>query len=200
VAVTGYLEVYMKTVVRLALESDPGVIVSCSRRIDGVEPLKKHLHYSYKDEATACVKGDWQSRIAAYKRLFGVCPQIIEDSTSELEFIRRTRNGVAHAFGRGMDDYDSLAQAKPRELTTLKEEKLIKILALTEQIAKGVENHLAKTHIGDYESVYFFHKWLKENPFKEKTDKALRVEFVKLHNNSVGQPYSRELRAYYASL
>jgi hypothetical protein len=200
VAATGYLEVYIKTAIRLALESDPGVMVGCSRKIDGAQPLKKRPRYSYKDEAAACVKGDWQSRIAAYKRLFGECPAVIENSIVDLEFVRRTRNGVAHAFGRGIDDYDSLAQAKPRELTTLKEERFTRILGLIEEIAKALETHLGQAHIGDYETIYFFHHWLKDNPFVQKTDKALRIEFVRLHNNTVGKPYCTELRAYYAGL
>lgn len=200
VAATGYLEVYMKTAVRLALESDPGVMVGCSRKIDGAQPLKKRPRYSYKDEAAACVKGDWQSRIAAYKRLFGDCPVAIENSIADLEFVRRTRNGVAHTFGRGIDEYDSLAQAKPRELTILKEERFTRILGLIEEIAKAVETHLGQAHIGDYESIYFFHHWLSDNPFVQKTDKALRIEFVRLHNNTVGKPYCTELRAYYAGL
>src|ERR1700733_12322588 len=200
VAATGYLEVYIKTAVRLSLESDPGVMVGCSRKIDGAQPLKKRPHYMFKDEAAACVKGDWQGRISAYKRLFGSCPLTIESNIADLEFVRRTRNGVAHAFGRGIDDYDSLAQAKPRGLTILKEKRFTKILGLIEDIAKAVENHLAKAHIGDYESVYFFHHWLNSNPFVQKTDKALRIEFVKLHNNTDGKPYCAELRSYYSGL
>ncbi len=199
VAATGYLEVYLKTAARLALESDPGVMIGCPRKIDGAEPLKKRASYSYKDDAAACVTGEWQSRIAAYKRLFGDCPLVIESNISELEFVRRTRNGVAHTFGRGVDDYEALAQAKPRGQTTLKEERFLKTLGLIDDIAKAVEKHL-RPHIGDYESVYFFHNWLKSNPFKVKTDKALRIEFVKLHNNTVGKPYCTELRTYYGNL
>ena len=190
----------MKTAVRLALESDPGVMVGCSRKIDGAEPLKKRPEYSYKDEAETCVKGDWQSRIASYKRLFGTCPSLIETSIPELEFVRRTRNGVAHTFGRSVDDYDSLAQAKPRDLTKLKEERFTKILGLVEEVAKAVESHLGPSHIGDYESVYFFQHWLQKNKFTPRTDKDLRIEFVKLHNNTVGKAYCLELRAYYAGL
>lgn len=196
VAATGYLEVYMKTAVRLALESDPALIVGCPRKVDGVEPLKRKVGYSYSDEAIPCVKGEWQSRVAAYTRLFGTCPQVIHDNISELEFMRKTRNGVAHTFGRGADDYNALAQAKPRQLTVLSEDRFTKILGLTEEVGKALEAHLS-THIGDYESVYFFHHWLNDDPFALKTDKALRVAFVQLHNNTVGKPYCTELRSLY---
>lgn len=200
VAATGYLEIYIKTAVRLALESDPGVMVGCSRKIDGAEPLKKRVHYSFKDDSVPCVRGDWQSRIASYKRLFGACPAIVEDNVADLEFIRKTRNGVAHTFGRSVDDYDSLAQAKPRGLTILKQAQFTKVLGLIEEVAKAVEAHLGPNHIGDYESVYFLHRWLNQNPFVQKTNKALRIEFVKLHNSSVGKPYSSEIREYYSKL
>jgi hypothetical protein len=200
VAATGYLEVYIKTAVRLALESDPGVTVGCSRRIDGVEVLKKRPNYSFQTESIACVEGDWQSRIASYKRLFGFCPSSIEERIADLEFVRKTRNGVAHAFGRGCDDYDALAQARPRRLTTLKERRFTKVLGLIEEIAKAVELHLGQTHIGDYESIYVLHGWLNDNLFIEKTNKALRREFVRLHNSTVGKAYCTEIREYYSKL
>ena len=44
------------------------------------------------------------------------------------------------------------------------------------------------------------HHWLNKNRFTPKTDKDLRIEFVKLHNNSVGKPYCKELREYYGGL
>jgi hypothetical protein len=200
VSATGYIEVFIKTMVRLALESDPGVIVGCSRKIDGTDPLKNQLNYTFKDEASTCAKGEWQSRIASYKKYFGICPTAITDHIQELEFIRRTRNGVAHTFGRGIDDYDLLAQAKPRKLITLNENRFLKYLGIIEEVAKGIESHLAPQHIGDYESVYHFHRWVSGKRCEDANIKLLKCEFANMHGSPIGKQYCKDLWKYYESI
>ena len=58
VAITGYLEVYFKTVIRAALESDPGLVHGASKAVDGVVLLKANPKYSFKPETEEVMIGD----------------------------------------------------------------------------------------------------------------------------------------------
>ena len=62
-SLAAYLEVYVRSVVSLALESDPGVLIGKPRAVDGVSLLKSRKDYSYIEQATGCAKGNWQERL-----------------------------------------------------------------------------------------------------------------------------------------
>jgi hypothetical protein len=150
VAITGYLEVYLKTVTRLALESDPCIAVSVKHGIDGVTALKRKPRYSFAEEVLPCVRGTWGERLAHYARLFGHVPSLLNSSIRDLERLRIIRNGVTHSFGRATDDYDRLLDTKPKPYQKVKADRLKSTLALVDKIALAVDNHLGKEHIGDY--------------------------------------------------
>ncbi|WP_412067051.1 hypothetical protein [Rubrivirga sp. IMCC43871] len=198
VAITGYMEVYLKTVIRLALESDPGITNGVSKAVDGVAFLKSNPKYSFRDEATEVVIGDWGKRIAKYVRYFGTAPAAITTSVKALEDLRRARNGVTHTFGRASDDYDNLLDTNPKPLKKVSELKLVKTLALADRVAKAVDKQLGPLHIGDYESVYFYHNWDKSfHPKHETEHKAFAKKIGEVHGRSLNLDYHRQLIEYY---
>jgi hypothetical protein len=159
VGITGYFEVYLKTVTRLALESDPGLLVGATRAIDGARLLKQRSLYSYSDQVLDVVRGTWGSRLAAYGRLFGHVPASLSSSLAALERLRKVRNGAAHTFGRAADDYDSIAEARTKPLTRVEETYLKSTLGLVNQLAADIDAHLGYSHIGEYETLYMYHRW-----------------------------------------
>ncbi|MAC32338.1 MAG: hypothetical protein CME38_01880 [Haliea sp.] len=200
VGITGYLEVFLKTITRAALESDPGILHGSSRAVDGVRFLKTNVKYSMKDHADDIAIGDWNQRIAKYERLFGTAPPSMKGSVAKLEDLRRTRNGVTHTFGRASDDYESIIDANSKPQRNVSEEKLVKTLALIGRIAKEIESDLAP-NVGDYETIYFYHQWDKAFDSNYQTElMVLKKQVGQIHGRSMGNQYFQELISFYKAV
>lgn len=200
VAITGYLEVYLKTVTRLALESDPAVLVAVGLKheLDGIAALKRKPKYSFAENVIPCVRGTWPERLAYYRRLFGAVPPLLDASISALERLRWIRNGVTHSFGRATDEYDSLFETRPKPFQKVSEERLKKTLALVDKVALAVDGHLGAEHIGDYEALYFYHQWDKVYSAGHRTEaQALASRIGRLHGRTQNSRYYQELIDYY---
>lgn len=200
VAITGYLEVYLKTVTRLALESDPSTMVAVELKhsIDGMAALKRKSGYNFAEIVIPCVRGSWPERLGQYRRFFGVVPNLLDSSLGALEGLRRIRNGVTHSFGRATDEYDSLFDTKPRPFQKVSEDRLKKTLALVDKLALAVDDHLGSEHIGDYEALYFYHRWDKNYPRNNQTEaRALAKQIGLLHVRTKDIRYYQELIDYY---
>jgi hypothetical protein len=194
VSATGYLEVYMKTLIRMALESDPGVMIGASHAVDGVRLLKTQSAYNFKDEVVDCVRGAWDARLSHYGRLFGHVPPFLKQVTGELDQLRVLRNGVTHTFGRSTDDYDSYLDVTPKPFAKVSVAKLKKSLGLIERVALALDKHLGAAHIGEYESLYMYHVWDKDYAKDRVTEaKAFATHVFAIH----GWIRPRE---YYAAL
>ncbi len=65
------VETYLASVVGLALESDPGLVLGVSRTIDGAAVLKRRVRKGFdaRGQIEACTKGDWSSRLARLEQL-----------------------------------------------------------------------------------------------------------------------------------
>ena len=104
-ALASYFEVYVSTIVTLAIESDPGALIGLRGQVDGTILLKSMPKYSQAQAAIPSVKGTWQERVQYLQRLFGPVPAGLAGLVTELEKLRKFRNGVGHAFGRDLDQY-----------------------------------------------------------------------------------------------
>ncbi|MCL5224957.1 hypothetical protein [Pseudomonas nunensis] len=159
-AISSNFETYLSTVVKLALESDTGVLFGASKRIDGIEILKHGKKHSsnFEDEILNCTKGDWNSRTNSFLRIFGKAPDILLKNTRSLESIRKIRNDLGHAFGRDIKasrNHEVVNISKPK---TLSREKAVKYQKLVFKICKDIDNQLFIDHIGEYQAVHFYHK------------------------------------------
>lgn len=199
--IASILEVYIRTVVSLALESDPGLLIGSQGVVDGVRLLKSDASYSYLKHGEECATGQWQSRLDKYQRLFGTVPQDLKDSLNELEQLRKFRNGVGHTFGRDQGEYKSRLDVKPKELASLSEQRLKKWLGLAEKVVKAVDLHLG-AHIGEYETIYFYHSNIRKLPAHGHFTPASRLsrELNLLHGHGPGKTFCKELIRYYEKL
>ena len=99
------VEIYMASIIRESIESDPGIIMGASHQIDGIKLLKsgnKVDENVIADHIKKCTKDTWSSRLCHIEKLFGTMP-IIANNIKQLEDIRNLRNAVGHAFGRNIE-------------------------------------------------------------------------------------------------
>jgi hypothetical protein len=88
-SLSSYIEVYIRAVVRAALESDPGVLIGTPRVVDGLSLVKRRgPDYTYARNAAQCADGTWDSRIGQYKKLFGVVPPGLLAVKADLDKLR----------------------------------------------------------------------------------------------------------------
>lgn len=158
-AMSSNFETYLSTVIKLALESNPGVLFGATTKIDGAEILKygKKELFNFDDRVISCTKGVWGSRVNAFEKIFESCPEILRDNISLLEKIRKLRNNVGHSFGRDIEmsrNHDVIDIVKMEKLTR---EKTIKYQKLIFGISKQIDNQLMSEHIGEYQALYFYH-------------------------------------------
>lgn len=180
VSLCAYFEVYLSRIVALALRSDPGVLLSSSRSVDGVKLLKAASLPDVAPYVMSVTKGSWPNRIAAYERIFGVVPGYFQSQATELDNLRRLRNSVGHAFGRvGDEDQKFPAYAadpnmkgnlsrevieqahQPSSFQRLSDVRLKKWLGIVENSVNSIEEHLRTNHIGSFELLQAYHFWDK---------------------------------------
>ena len=171
-AIAGYLETYLAQVATAAIESCPALLIGGGKELDGAAQLKRQPGYDLYGHAEPVVRGDWQARASAYKRLFGACP--FDARISDLEKLRKLRNNTGHAFGREIEIMKFAGKTSVTRLPKISEDALKSYLALAEDVAQGVEAHLGKQFIGAYEIVKALHLWVNKPPTKwmGRKDKA----------------------------
>jgi hypothetical protein len=209
-AISSNLETYFSKIVQLALESDTGTLYGVSRRIDGVEILKHSTlnAFNFEDKIIACTKGEWGSRINSFVKLFGTAPPILIDNISGLDKLRKLRNEVGHAFGREIEEtrrHDVLKVSKSAKLTR---ERTIYYMKLIYGISREVDKQLLINHIGEYQTVFFYHhltKILSTGDSNQKRQLGNHVAVLKRKLGrfgalSAGKQFCRELIEYYESL
>lgn len=209
-AMSSNLETYISTIVKLALESDVGVLFGASRRIDGIEILKhgRHQPFDFEDKLVSCTKGEWDSRINAFKRIFGSAPEILIDNVSALERLRKLRNNVGHAFGRDLKESRNHDAIDISDMEKLGRKKTIKYQKLIFGISKSIDKQLLNSHIGEYQVLYFYHNLrsaLKHDDSikNRKLGNHVAVLKKKIGNfgaEPVGKQFCRELIEYYEAL
>jgi hypothetical protein len=204
VSALSYLETYVSTVVTLALRSDPLLRFGQSRAIDGVAWLKRSVADDVSDLVIGCVKGEWSRRLAHYRRLFGTVPVQLLVLERDLDRMRTVRNGVAHSFGRDVRLFeDPLSMANDRA-ERLPEATLLTWLGSIEQAGIAIDDHLLRTHLGDFEILWHFHRW-RALPRSEKEPKYIEsTAFSRFLNRTFGSAPGREhcqqLEKYYDEL
>jgi hypothetical protein len=196
-----YFEHYLHRTIRLALASDPGILLGKPRAIDGASYLKSGASpIDFKPHIEAFIKGTWPSRIASYERLFGVVPRALNDNLAELERIRELRNKVGHRFGRAIVDLDIRPEAGLEEAERLSEERLAKWLGVVEKSVVAIDDHLRSAHIGAYEVLEAYAEVKKDLFSKVWRDRRLVRYFPATNGDLFGTRYSREAIAYFDSL
>jgi hypothetical protein len=72
---------------------------------------------------------------------------------------------------------------------------------LVDEIAIEVDKHLGVEHIGDYEALYFYHRWDRAFARGHQTEaRALAQQIGRLHGRTKNIEYYKELIVYYHSV
>lgn len=163
-AISANLETYMASVIKLALESDPGVLIDAPKGVDGIYLLKYGRQDKLKCDAeiVACTKGDWGSRITAYERIFGSAPKILREKCGDLDAVRRIRNNLGHSFGRDIAESRKHGVKKIIPMEVVSRKRAVRYKRLIWSTAKLIDMHLLKSHIGDYQAINFYHQIYSE--------------------------------------
>ncbi|WP_234122365.1 hypothetical protein [Clostridium hydrogenum] len=201
VAVNAYFEIYLSSVISLAIESDLGLLYCFSKEFDGIKVLKygNQEKYSFYDKSEEITKGTWPKRISNYKQIFGKVPVELEKHEGDLEKIRKIRNDVTHSFGRDIELSRSRDTKRIIDIERISTERLQKYMGIIREVARGIDKHLLNNHIGDYENIYYYHickdKLILQNPTQD-FKKKLNSLYVK----NKGWDYINSLIDYYKKL
>lgn len=197
-SLSSYFEHYLHKIIRLSIASDPGVLLGKSRAIDGVTYLKSGMMaIDIQPHVESITKGTWQSRLAAYERLFGTAPAVLSQSVSELDKLRELRNKVGHRFGRSIDDSDLSPTAGLEEPERVSEERLAKWLGVVEKVVVAIDDHLRQTHIGAYEVLEAYAGISRDIFAKGWKDKRLSKHFPASQNGLLPSGYCRDAIKFY---
>jgi hypothetical protein len=160
VSMASCLEIYIATIVPLALESDIGVLFGTPKKIDGIEIIKhgKPRPFDFSEYEIGCTKGDWQSRLQKYEKAFAKVPSYVSKNISTLERMRNMRNDVAHAMGRDIEESRKAGAVKTLPSAKMEKEKFLKIQSVIWNSALAIDQHLFKEHIGEFQSLVFYHE------------------------------------------
>jgi hypothetical protein len=196
---SGYFETYLHSVTTLALKSDPGLLISSSRSVDGISLVKRKKLPDISPQVAAITKGTWPNRLKKYEAIFGEVPEDLKECCADLEKMRLLRNSVGHAFGRDLDDYRNPLILKPHQLQRLSETRLQKWLGKVEMAASAIESHLREKHIGAIEALLHYHAWDKKySAGNMSEEQAFRLKFPDDQGSPPAAAYFRELINYYS--
>lgn len=204
-------EIYLRSITSLAIESKPGVILGDKNAVDGAKLLKSNRLYSeynentypfYKQVDSVC-RGSWDSRIAAYEKLFGAVPVELQNSIAQLDDFRKLRNNIAHYYGREKSKYDTPLFINAESVTRVAHDRLIKFLQLVYKAARTINKHLYVDFVGAYEVLKCFLTY-KNTEVEKRTTKGQAKLLHKILGHEgvkvVGTEYYNNLLTYFEHL
>lgn len=192
------MESYFAKILKLCLDSDVGLIVGCTKTIDGIALKKFNKKYSYElsNILSKFTKGDWFKRRKAFKRYFGWIPPTLADEgkIQTLEKIRNLRNDVAHTQGRDLSkihDYENLNLVALDKISNeiLKDFEYVVFGLCTE-----IDRYLLQNHIGNYHVLLKFHELKKIHDLSIDINNTTTIKMgVKLLQKEFGAEVSQKL-------
>ena len=208
VSLTSNFEIYLSSIIKISLDSDPGTIIGASKSVDGIF-LKKHKKHKidHTEYVTGCVKGTWLTRINNLEKIFNTNFPIIRNNLNHLERLRNIRNDVAHAFGRSIKDTENHEIVNKYALPRMTFERLIKYQSLISKIVEAIDDYLLKNHIGQYQLILYYHRWRIEkkktytlNSFQIQTySMNFRKDLGQYRRTSTHKKFAYDLACYYES-
>ena len=207
-ALSSYFETYISTVISLAIESDPGLLLGTSHSVDGVKLLKlgTFKREQHKLLIDSCTKGDWNQRISNINNLLGTVPQSLIDNIGELEKIRKLRNNIGHAFGRDIAESRKIEKTEVLPMNKLTYDRLMEWLKITKRIANDLDSHLLNNNIGAFQAILFYHNLYPSldqsvSPSaKGERAKALKKELGSQTKETYGKTICKGIVDYYEGI
>lgn len=197
VMLAGSFDRYMFSVCSIAIASDPVLSPGFPKVVDGALIKKLQVSLPRRDIRGLTV-GDWNQRVALYKSLFSEIPNDLNSALSDLDYLRRSRNRVAHALGVD-DGYDEQAQVtaepildivlgstNPAQLKNVQisEDRLIKLTGTLQRTVDAVDKHLMSQFIGSYEVIDLYLEWTaNKQKFEERA--GIVLDNYSKHNKTM---------------
>lgn len=203
-AMSSNLETFFASIVALAIESNPGILLGANRKIDGGELLKAGGldKNSYERYIEACSSGAWSSRLAAFEKLFGNAPDSYRNGIKTLERIGKMRNNLGHAFGRDIDESRNFTSNTKLATDRIQFKTLIKYLEMAYNIVSDVDAYLLDNHIGEFQAIVAYHK--NYEIYSELATDADRAAAFKKYfgatDQSIGKEFCKGVVSYYKKL
>lgn len=202
-AMSANFETYLQSVISLAIESNPGILIGASKAIDGVVLLKNGSlnKDSYRQKLVKCTEGSWKNRIDSFERLFGTVPTLLQSNIVELDRIRNIRNKIGHAFGRDIDASRAFDKKTTLISETVSIGRVKKWLRLFYDIAFEVDEYLLDNHIGEFQAILAYHKNFDtyKNLFLKERINLFKQEYGKI-DQQIGKVFCKGLIEYYDSI
>jgi hypothetical protein len=170
------------------------LLIGKSKAVDGITLLKTGSSLDIAEQIQACTHGEWDKRQRAIFKIFGVPIPELTANVSELHFLQKLRNSVAHDFARTALKKDfwyiDPEQANPQPVERVSAKKVPKLLRTVSLVADKLHT-VSRSNIGSLELLLFWHQFQKEraNP---KT--KIIEQYVKLYKEG---PYSKLLSTYH---
>jgi hypothetical protein len=202
VSAASYLEAYLRQAVRSALMSDPMARYGSPRSVDGVILLKRGIEIPCEADVECLTKGDWNSRSAAFARLFGKAPDGLSNNLAALEGIRRLRNDFAHGFGRDLR-IPPPSELDSRPTNRLSQERFIEYVGVVSRVANSIDRYLLSHYIGSFEMLHFYHEHRaqprKPEDARYEPVRALQRCFSRDAGVTVSENFCQDLMVFYDS-
>lgn len=214
VCLASLLELFVRRIVVLTLESDPGLLIHRSKVIDGVELLKRGDVCDHAEHVENCTTGVWSKREEGLRRVFGVRLAAVFDNLAELQAIQTLRNSVAHDFARTTKAKDfwylDPAQAYPQPMTRISSSRLQNLMRVVGLVGEALETQAAH-HVGSFELFRFWHLFVTErsNPKHKHVEQYVRLYRMggvnkllssyssRMTGTTIGRDYCRDLLKHY---
>ncbi len=174
--ISSCFETYLRTIVSLAFESRPGVIIMCPDSVDGAFLLKSRTgygdseskNYQFTDQIDEICRGEWSKRFSAFEKYFGNLPNRVTDLSTQLDELRTTRNNVGHYLGRKKTEYSTPILFTPLAPIAISHNRVLKYFKLVNDVAKSFDEHLKSNYIGSYDIIKFYSQQISLGAFSSK--------------------------------
>lgn len=181
-------ETYLRTVVSLAFESKPGVLIGCRDAVDGATLLKHDItygdpldsEYRFKEAIEDVCHGDWTKRFSQFQKYFGVLPANVLGLQRDLDALRLTRNNLGHYLGRRKSDYEAPLLFRPLENPSVSHERILKSFKLIFNAAKAIDEYLQSNIIGTYDIIKRYFLALSEGEIGCDAGDSISHQFKKM--------------------
>lgn len=197
-------ETYLRTIVSLAFESKPGVLIDCPNAVDGLFLLKNNYKYGiyndssyrFKEYVELVCKGEWQNRINNFNKFFGDVG-ITANQIEKLDDMRKRRNSIGHFIGRPIMEYSAPLIFNIIPVESLSHKNLLEFFRLVYSVANVIDKYLLSKFIGSYDILKYFNNCLITGRIKDEIPGNQAKKLQKLVGEFGFRPASTE---YYGTL
>ncbi|MCQ2974134.1 MAG: hypothetical protein MJ211_04920 [Bacteroidales bacterium] len=183
-ALNCYFENYIKTLLDLAIKSNPEILKD---NRDGIFIIKNRLSYNYTlneyDKAiNKCTKGNWKKRMNSIIEYFKIDDRKFindwknDDIIKLFENIRNIRNSVGHSFGRELSSMPNWANTKIDKLKLLSEKEYLEYQKIIKKFVLDLDKFVLNNHIGCFQELYYYHTIKDLDEIKKIKNKKLKAK------------------------